>query len=130
LSHLLDTHSLIWFATDDPRLSIVARTLIEDPDNEVMISPASYWEIAIKVSVGKLALHQPYEDFVDLCLNRYRFRLLPIEPTHTTRLAAMPFPRGHKDPFDRLLIAQAIVEDIPIVGADLAFDAYPVRRIW
>jgi PIN domain nuclease of toxin-antitoxin system len=58
------------------------------------------------------------------------FRILPIEPAHTKRLAAMAFPPGHKDPFDRLLIAQAIVEDIPIISVDVAFDAYPVRRVW
>jgi PIN domain nuclease of toxin-antitoxin system len=130
LTHLLDTHSLIWFALDDPRLSVTARELIEDPANEVMISPASLWEIAIKVSIGQLSLNRPYKDFVDECLKPDIFLILPIEPDHVTRLASMTFPTGHRDPFDRLLIAQAIVEDIPIIGADVAFDAYPVRRIW
>jgi PIN domain nuclease of toxin-antitoxin system len=103
---------------------------MKDSNNEILVSPASFWEIAIKFSVRKLALHQSYEDFVDVCLNRYRFRLLPIEPIHTILLAAMPFPPGHKDPFGRLLIAQAIVEGLPIISVDAAFDAYPVRRIW
>ena len=127
---LTDTHTLIWFVLADPRLSLVARALIENPDNEIMVSLASFWEIAIKVSKGKLALNQPYGNFIDLCLNQYGFRLLPIEPTHTTRLASLPYPPKHKDPFDRLLIAQAIVEGIPIIGVDVAFDDYPVRRIW
>ncbi len=122
---LLDTHSLIWFVLASPQLTAFARILIEDPGNEIMVSPASFWEIAIKVSKGKLALNQPYGNFVDLCRNQYGFRGLPIEPAHTTRLAAMPFPPGHKDPFDRLLIAQAMVEGIPIIGGDKAFDDYP-----
>jgi PIN domain nuclease of toxin-antitoxin system len=130
LNSLLDSHSLIWYALDDPRLSATARVLIKDPANKIMISPASYWEIAIKVSIGKLDLHQPYEDFLALCLGPSGFRVLPIEPAHTILLAAMPFPPGHKDPFDRLLIAQAIVENLPIIGADAAFDAYAIRRIW
>jgi PIN domain nuclease of toxin-antitoxin system len=130
LNFLLDTHTLIWFVLDDPLLSAFARALIEDPNNEILVSPASFWEIAIKVSRGKLALNQPYGNFIDLCRNQYGFRGLPIEPAHTTCVASMPFPRGHKDPFDRLLIAQAIVESIPIVSVDPAFDPYPVRRIW
>jgi len=130
LNPLLDTHSLIWFALNDPRLSATARALIEDPDNDVMISPASLWEVAIKVSIGKLPLNRPYQNFIDECLKPGMFKLLAIEPSHMTRLATLPFPPGHKDPFDRLLIAQAIVEGIPIIGADAAFDAYPVRRIW
>jgi PIN domain nuclease of toxin-antitoxin system len=130
LNPLLDTHSLIWYALDDPRLSTTTRALIKDPDNLIMVSPASYWEIAIKVSIGKLNLNQPYEDFLALCQGPSGFRVLPIEPAHTTRLVTLPFPRGHKDPFDRLLIAQAIVEDMPIISVDATFDAYPVRRIW
>ncbi len=127
---LLDTHTLIWFVLADPLLSVIARALIEDPNNEIMVSPASFWEIAIKVSKGKLALNQPYGNFIDLCLNQYGFRGLPIGPAHTTQLATLPFPPGHKDPFDRLLIAQAIVENIPIISVDGAYDHYPVRRIW
>ena len=125
---LLDTHALIWYALDDPQLSGTAQALILDPMNEILISPASYWEIAIKVSMGKLPLHQPYEDFMDVCLKRYKFVILPIETRHTAALVAMPF--HHKDPFDRLLIAQAMVERIPIVSVDGAFDPYSVTRLW
>ena len=127
---LSDTHSLIWYSLDDSKLSEVGRELMKDSDNEILISPASFWEIAIKFSIGKLTLHRSYEDFVDLCLNRYRFVLLPIEPSHTTLLASMPFPPDHKDPFDRLLIAQAIIEGVSIISIDAAFDAYPVQRVW
>ena len=127
---LSDTHSLIWYSLDDPKLSAVARDSMKDTGNTILISPASFWEIAIKFSIGKLSLHRSYEEFVDVCLNRYKFRLLPIEPVHTSRVARLPFPTGHKDPFDRLLIAQAIVEGLPIISVDGAFDAYPVRRVW
>ena len=125
---LLDTHALLWYTLADPQLSSVARTLILDPANEILISPASYWEIAIKVSIGKLPLHRPYEDFMDVCLDQYKFVILPVEPRHTAALIAMPF--HHKDPFDRLLIAQCLVEGIPIVSADRAFDPYGVTRLW
>lgn len=125
---LLDTHSLYWYIEGDPRLSATARTAIQDSSNEVLISPASYWEVAIKVSIGKWHLNRPYADFMDLALHRYGFTILQILADHTARLTAMPF--HHKDPFDRLLAAQALVEQIPIVGNDSALDAYGVTRIW
>jgi PIN domain nuclease of toxin-antitoxin system len=121
---LLDTHAMCWYASGDPQLSTNAQTLIQDATNEVLISPASYWEIAIKVSIGKWLMHRPYEDFMDACLNRYGFRVLPIEPRHTAKVATLPFRGGHKDPFDRLLVAQALVEAVPIVSSDIALDAY------
>jgi PIN domain nuclease of toxin-antitoxin system len=127
---LVDTHALLWYTLDDPQLSDAARALILDSANEILISPASYWEIAIKVSIGKLSLHRPYEEFIDVCLNRYGFVILPVEPRHTARVACLPFPPGHKDPFDRLLAAQALVEAIPIISADAALDPYSVRRLW
>jgi PIN domain nuclease of toxin-antitoxin system len=126
--HLLDTHSLLWYTLADPKLSGAAKALILDPANDILISPASYWEIAIKVSIGKLTLHQPYEDFIDVCLNKYRFTILPVEPKHTAALITLPF--HHKDPFDRLLIAQAIVEGIPIISGDPILDSYPIKRLW
>lgn len=127
---LLDTHTLLWYVLGLPRLSTTAQGLIIDPANEILISPASYWEIAIKVSIGKFLLHQSYEDFMDVCLNQYRFAILPIEPQHTARVAVLPFPPTHKDPFDRLLVAQALVEKLPVVSADTAFDLYGVTRLW
>ena len=127
---LLDTHTLLWYALDDKRLSDAARLLIVDSQNEVFMSPVSWWEIAIKVSIGKLKLHQPYDDFIDVCRYRYAFHILNIEPAHTARLAALAFPPNHKDPFDRLLVAQAIVEQVAIVSSDEPLDAYPVHRIW
>jgi PIN domain nuclease of toxin-antitoxin system len=127
---LVDTHALLWYGINDPQLSGTARTLIQDATNEILLSPASYWEIAIKISIGKLALHQPYEDFIDACLNRYGFKVLPIAPSHTGRVATLPFPTKHKDPFDRLIVAQALVEAIAIVSGDQALDVYGVNRMW
>ncbi len=125
---LLDTHALIWFYEADPKLSAAARAAITDPANTIFVSAASYWEIAIKLGTGKLTLAVPYPDFIQHAILDNGFRILPIEPRHTAGLIGLPL--HHRDPFDRLLIAQAVVEDIPIVSADAAFDPYPVRRIW
>jgi len=127
---LLDTHSMYWYIEDDPQLSGRARTLIQDASNEILVSPASYWEIAIKISIGKWRLNRPYEEFINIGLNQYGFQVLPILPTHTARLIGLPFPQGHRDPFDRLLVAQVLVEQIPIVSADSPLDAYGVTRLW
>jgi PIN domain nuclease of toxin-antitoxin system len=127
---LLDTHSMYWYIEDDSQLSGRARTLIQDASNEILVSPASYWEIAIKINIGKWRLNRPYEEFIDIGLNQYGFQVLPILPTHTARLIGLPFPQGHRDPFDRLLVAQVLVEQIPIVSADSPLDAYGVTRLW
>ncbi len=127
---LLDTHSMYWYIEDNPRLSGRARTLIQDASNEILISPASYWEIAIKISIGKWRLNRPYDEFIALALYQYGFQLLPIQPAHTARLIGLPFPQRHRDPFDRLLVAQVLVEQIPIVSADSSLDAYGITRLW
>jgi PIN domain nuclease of toxin-antitoxin system len=125
---LLDTHTLLWFALDDPQLSARARGLIGDRANTKLVSPASYWEIATKISVRKYALAQPYEEFMRNAIDRNGFQHLHIEPRHTAALITLPY--HHRDPFDRLLIAQAIVDGLAIVGGDAAFDAYPITRLW
>jgi len=125
---LLDTHTFLWFLLDDPRLSATARAVIVDPLNDVEISPASYWEIAIKIRLRKYALPEPYQVFMEREIAANELHILAIEPRHTALLTTLPF--HHKDPFDRLLIAQAIVENIPIVSADSTFDLYPIKRIW
>ena len=125
---LLDTHTLLWFALTDPQLSGTATSLIMDPDNEKLVSPASYWEIAIKISIKKYALSKPYEVFMDEAIDKNGFGYLHIEPKHTAALTTLPF--HHKDPFDRLLIAQAIIEGIPIISGDTVLDSYPVKRLW
>jgi PIN domain nuclease of toxin-antitoxin system len=125
---LLDTHTFLWYVLNDTQLSTAARKLIDDPANDVLVSPASYWEIAIKVSIGKYTLAVPYEEFMRNGIEGNAFEILPVEPSHTAALVAMPF--HHKDPFDRLLIAQALVEHIPLVSVDAALDSYGVRRLW
>jgi PIN domain nuclease of toxin-antitoxin system len=125
---LLDTHAFLWFILDDPKLSDQARRLIADRNNEVLVSPASYWEIAIKISIGKYALPEPYDIFMQRELASNAFSILPVLPIHTAVLTDMPF--HHRDPFDRLLIAQALTEGIPLISVDANFDAYAVTRIW
>lgn len=125
---LLDTHAFLWFLLDDPKLSTMARNAIIDPDNDIAISPATYWEIAIKISLNKYTLPEPYEEFIEREIVTNQFDILPIVPRHTAVLTTLPF--YHRDPFDRLIIAQAMVEQIPVISGDAAFVTYPVTRIW
>ena len=125
---LLDTHAFLWFILGDGKLSSAARSRIADPINEIMISPASYWEIAIKISLGKYSLGQPFQAFIEKQIAVNQFRVLAIEPKHAAALIGLP--HHHRDPFDRLLVAQAIVEGLPIVSTDLLLDSYPIRRLW
>jgi PIN domain nuclease of toxin-antitoxin system len=125
---LLDTHTLLWFALNDPQLSDTAMKLVMDPANEKLVSPASYWEIAIKISIGKYTLSKPFDVFMQEAIDKNGFGYLHIEPKHTAPLTTLPF--HHRDPFDRLLIVQAMVEEIPIVSGDRAFDDYPIKRLW
>jgi PIN domain nuclease of toxin-antitoxin system len=125
---LLDTHTFLWFVWQDTRLSASAHALIVDPNNEPLLSPASYWEIAIKVGRNKLRLAEPYDVFMPREIRQNGFDILPIELAHTSVVATLPY--YHRDPFDRLLIAQAMVEQIAIVSIDPAFDAYAVSRLW
>jgi PIN domain nuclease of toxin-antitoxin system len=125
---LLDTHAFLWFITSDPQLTASASALIADPDNEILISPASYREVAIKVALGKYPLSVPYETLITEGIDGNGFKILPIEPRHTAVLTTMR--HHHKDPFDRLLVAQAMVEAVPLVSADAQLDAYGVSRMW
>lgn len=125
---LLDTHTFLWFVLGDPRLAANAKAAIEETVNEKLVSPASYWEIAIKIRLGKYRLSEPYEEFTRRGTVENGFVTLPIEPKHTAVLTTLPF--HHRDPFDRLIIAQAMVEGIAIISGDTAFDAYSVPRVW
>ncbi|WP_254513563.1 type II toxin-antitoxin system VapC family toxin [Anatilimnocola floriformis] len=125
---LLDTHTLIWAYTSDPKLSATAGNLILDLANQCVISPASYWEIAIKLGTQKLTLTEPFPDFMQRAIRDLGISILPIEPKHCEPLTSLP--RHHNDPFDRLLIAQSIVEHMPIVSIDAALDPYGIKRLW
>jgi PIN domain nuclease of toxin-antitoxin system len=125
---LLDTHAFVWFALNDSRLTSTARTCLADPATEVLLSPASYWEIAIKVSLGKYVLSDPFETFLNTQIQINNLTVLPISVAHAGRVASLPL--HHRDPFDRLLVAQALVEQIPIVSTDSTLDLYGIGRIW
>jgi PIN domain nuclease of toxin-antitoxin system len=125
---LLDTHTLIWWMTIDPRLSKSARTLIEQESTISLVSAASAWEMATKVRLGRLPTAVDLvQDFVD-DVERQRMEILAISAEHAIRAGLLPGP--HKDPFDRMLIAQAQAENVPIVSNDRALDGYGVRRLW
>jgi PIN domain nuclease of toxin-antitoxin system len=125
---LLDTHALIWFAANDPRLSPTARAVIENPAHEAFYSAASIWEIAIKSSLGKLKLTRALDDAFRAALESNGFQFLPVQFLHAANVAALPLHHG--DPFDRLLISQALIEGLHPVSNDTAFDRYPMQRIW
>lgn len=125
---LLDTHALLWFYLGGPQLSGTARSLIEDPAHTKLISPASYWELAIKISLGKYILTESYDEFIQHAIVDNGFGILAVEPRHTARLISLP--HHHKDPFDRLLVAQALVETLALVSSDVMLDQYPIVRLW
>lgn len=125
---LLDTHAFLWFIDDDPRLSRRATQRISNSGARVLVSVASLWEIVIKVRTGKLALDRSPADLWQESLTINSFVQLPVFAEHV--LAVSPLPLHHRDPFDRLLIAQAIVEGLQVVSSDVAFDSYTIERIW
>jgi PIN domain nuclease of toxin-antitoxin system len=124
---LLDTNAFLWFCEDNPKLSSTAKQYIENQNNTSFVSMASLWEIAIKLSLGKIKLKIPFEKFIELVEDN-GFKILSITFEHTLNVSQLEF--YHRDPFDRLIIAQGIVEDIPIISADSKFDGYTVNRIW
>lgn len=125
---LLDTHSFLWFVTADPKLSASAQRLIATGTNEPPLSVACVWEIAIKMSIGRLPRPAPLHTFIPQQLRVNRIEVLPIELRHTFEVARLPL--HHRDPFDRLLVAQALVENLPIISVDTVFDSYPIQRLW
>lgn len=125
---LLDTHTFLWFWWDDPNLSDMAREAIVDPDNRKLISTASCWEVAIKVSLKKLELGAPFRGFIPQQMLHCNFEMLTIQDDHLAALVDLPF--HHRDPFDRLLVAQAMTEQMDIVSKDDKFDPYGIQRLW
>lgn len=127
-SLLLDTHTMLWFCWDDAQLSTRAKVLIEDPHNRKLVSIGTCWEIAIKVGLGKLDLGEPSRSFQPREIARNNFELLPISLDHATLVEGLAM--HHRDPFDRLLVAQAMSEALPLVSTDGIFDQYGVSRLW
>lgn len=125
---LLDTHAFLWWVADSPKLSSAAREAIRDPKSECLVSLASCWEIAIKQSLGKLKLPVPLDHFIPAQMAANSFQQMDIDFRHVALIAVLPF--HHRDPFDRLLAAQAVTEDLTLVSADPMFDAYRVQRLW
>ncbi|MBW4631964.1 MAG: type II toxin-antitoxin system VapC family toxin [Iphinoe sp. HA4291-MV1] len=128
MKFLLDTQAFLWFVLNDSALSQVACNLIVDPLNDILLSPASYWEIAIKVSIGKYQIPGNFETWMGHQIQVNELEILPIKVTHAAAIVTLPF--HHKDPFDRLLVAQALTEKIPIISVDAVLDNYAVTRYW
>ena len=127
---LLDTHTFLWFAGKEQAtlLPQATKDLLEDGNNAIFLSLASVWELTIKVSIGKLKLSEPVMNLVEFHRNHNDITLLPISLDHLDRIERMPF--HHKDPFDRLLVAQSDVENYPLVSLDVVLDQYAISRIW
>ncbi len=131
MKYLIDTHIFIWFVENLPNLSQSIKNLIEDENNEIFISIASLWEISIKTSINKLQLNRKYEEILDV-LRDNSIEILPINFSHTVENNKLPF--HHRDPFDRIIVSQAIVENLDFISADEIFDDYlkdkSIKRIW
>lgn len=127
MKYLLDTHALIWFLEGDQRLSAPAQSIICNDDADVYVSIVSLWEMAIKISLGKLALSQSLDQIIEK-LPQQNIMLLPIQPAHVLAVLRLPFE--HRDPFDRLLIGQALVENMKFISNEALFLRYSVDRVW
>lgn len=125
---LLDTHALLWFIAGSTNLATDARGAIEDAANEKFVSAASIWETAIKVSIGKMSLIAPVDDLFPHQLQINGFELLPMNVEHSSAVIALPF--HHRDPFDRMRVAQAIHDELTLVSMDEILDDYGISRLW
>lgn len=128
MRHLIDAQALIWYVDQDHLLTWSARAAISDPANELVLSVGTIWEIGIKVGLGKLSLSLPYRRWMDTAIADLDLELLPITVEYADVQAGLP--GHHRDPFDRLLAAQALKDGLPLISADAIFDQYGVRRIW
>ncbi|MBU4444954.1 type II toxin-antitoxin system VapC family toxin [bacterium] len=128
MKYLSDTHALLWIVDRNSQLSNTAREIYLDEDNEILISSASIWEMAIKISLKRLIIPGNLQEFVKEHVIGNNIQILNISLSHIYRLETLQY--HHRDPFDRLLISQAIEENIPIISSDNRFDQYGVNRIW
>jgi len=125
---LLDTHAFIWWYSDDPRLNATARAVISDSANDIFVSAVTAFEIATKYALGRLPLPEPPREYALKRMGRHGFQPLAIDLAHGLHVASLPFL--HRDPFDRLLVAQSQLEDMPILTSDTRIAAYGVEVIW
>lgn len=125
---LLDTHAFLWFVTDSPKLTPMSKKLIEDETNQRLISIASIWEMAIKHSIDKLRFQPSFDEFIEEQIFVNKLIIINVNLNHIKTVASLPL--YHRDPFDRLIIAQSIVEQLPIISADKIFDSYSLIRLW
>lgn len=128
MRHLLDAHALIWALDDPDKLGRRARIVLEDPANELVISVGTIWELSIKTGLKKLSLSLPYRHWMERALADLGLVVSTITLDFTERQIALQ--PHHRDPFDRLLVAQCLVESIPLVSADSVFDQYGIARVW
>ena len=129
MNYLLDTQAVIWFIDGDERVPLPVREAVHDPNNVVSITMVSLWEIAIKRSINKLELATGLQDVQDKLLSR-QVSMLPITVDHLEAVEALEYQGKHRDPFDRLIISQAIVEDMTLISNDPHFKHYPVKILW
>lgn len=131
MSFLLDTHTFLWFVNDHSSLSAAAKDCIEDEQSLIYLSAASIWEMAIKASLQKLAVPASLQDFIETHIAKNDIGILQITAEHAETVAQLPFPEsGHRDPFDRMIIAQSICHDLAIITRDAAFDQYAIKGLW
>ena len=128
MNALLDTHAFIWWVTDAPQLSINAKNFIANPENKIFFSVASGWEIVIKVNTGKLNIPEQVGTYITSRLTNNRFDILEIELAHVLQVANLP--DLHRDPLDRIIIAQSQVMDVPVLTIDRLIIQYEVNVIW
>jgi len=127
MNYLLDTHTFLWFINADASLSATAQGLIE-AGGDIFLSVASLWEMAIKISLGKLEVPLPFAEFMQEQMRKNDIILHQIQMAHIELVTTLPF--HHRDPFDRLIIAQSLTDQIPTIGKDDVFEAYGVQRLW
>ena len=128
MKYLLDTHAFLWWVGDDPSLSEKARTIISDGGNEIYLSAVSVWEIAIKSRLGRLEMAEGLEAFMDRHIRENSFQPLPITLTHSAKVQSLS--NHHRDPFDQMLVAQSMVEEMPVISVDRMIGTYDVKVVW
>ena len=127
---LLDTHAFLWWINPHERLSPAARDILATGVDEVFVSAVTPWEVAIKATLGRFIMAEPLGPFFARALAANGFRMLPVGLDHAVAVRDLPAVANHRDPFDRMLVAQAMVENLAIVSADRMFDRYGVERVW